>query len=78
MNFSGPTWGIKVTGSVPGDQFDPGPNFWPNDPSVVDVAPDGLHLKITQINGIWQSGEVYLLNSLGYGTYTVQLGSYLR
>jgi hypothetical protein len=75
VNFSGRTWGIKVTGNVPGDQFNPGPNFWSNDPSVVNVAPDGLHLKITQISGMWQCGEVYLLRSLGYGTYTVQVGS---
>jgi hypothetical protein len=78
VNFSGRTWGIKVTGDVPTDPFDPGPNFWSNDPSVVSVAPDGLHLKITQINGMWQCGEVYLLGSLGHGTYTVQVGSPLN
>jgi hypothetical protein len=61
VDFSGRTWGIKVTGNVQGDQFDPGPNFWSSDPSVVSVANDGLHLKIQQINGMWQSGEVYLL-----------------
>ena len=77
VTFSGRTWGIKATGNVSGDQFDPGPNFWSNDPSVVNVASDGLHLKITQINGMWQCGEVYLLQSLGYGTYTVQVSSHL-
>ena len=77
VNFSGRTWGIKTTGNVSGDQFDPGPNFWSNDPSVVNVAADGLHLKITQINGMWQCGEVYLTQSLGYGTYTVQVSSHL-
>ena len=77
VNFSGRTWGIKTTGNVSGDQFDPGPNFWSNDPSVVSVAADGLHLKITQINGMWQCGEVYLTQSLGYGTYTVQVSSHL-
>jgi hypothetical protein len=75
LNFSGYTWGIKTTGSSSGDQFDPGPNFWSNDPSVVNVAANGLQLKITQINGEWQCGEVYLLQSLGYGTYTVQVSS---
>jgi uncharacterized repeat protein (TIGR02543 family) len=75
VNFSNYTWGIKTTGSVAGDQFDPGPNFWSNDPSVVNVAPDGLHLKINQIDGMWQCGEVYLTQSLGYGTYTVQVAS---
>ena len=77
LRFSNRTWGIKVSGNMPGDQLDPGPNFWSNDPSVVNVAADGLHLKITQINGLWQCGEVYLLQSLGYGTYTVQISSHL-
>jgi hypothetical protein len=77
VNFSGYTWGIKVTGSSPGDQFDPGPNYWSNDSSVVNVGSDGLHLKITQIDGIWQCGEVFLTKSLGYGTYTVRVSSYL-
>jgi len=77
VDFSGRTWGIKVTGNASGDQFTPGPNFWSNDPSVVNVAADGLHLKITQINGKWQCGEVYLTQSLGYGTYTVQVSSHL-
>ena len=77
VNFSGRTWGIKTTGNVSGNQFDPGPNFWSTDPSVVNVAADGLHLKITEINGVWQCGEVYLTQSLGYGTYTVQVASHL-
>ncbi len=75
--FSGFTWGIKTTGTAPSDHFDPGPNFWSNDPSVVHVASDGLHLKLSQINGVWQCGEVYLTRSLGYGTYTVQVNSRL-
>ena len=77
VSFGGRNWGIKVTGNVAGHQFDPGPNYWSNDPSVVHVADDGLHLKNTEISGRWQSGEVYLLQSLGYGTYTVQVSSYL-
>jgi hypothetical protein len=77
VNFSGRTWGIKSTGNAASDRFDPGPNFWSNDPSVVNVEADGLHLKINRINGMWQCGEVYLLQSLGYGTYTVQVSSHL-
>jgi hypothetical protein len=77
VDFSGRTWGIKATGTAPSDVFDPGPNFWSNSSSVVNVAADGLHLKITQINGMWQCGEVYLLQSLGYGTYTVQVSSHV-
>ena len=76
LDFSNRTWGIKVTtGGAPGDKFDPGPNYWSNDPSVVNVAADELHLKDTLIDGRWQCGEVYLLQSLGYGTYTVQVAS---
>jgi hypothetical protein len=74
LNFSGRSWGIKVSG----DPFDPGPNLWSNDSSVVNVAADGLHLKITMVDGHWQCGEVYLLESLGYGTYTVQINSQLN
>jgi len=77
ITFSGHTWGIKTTGGAAGDQFDPGPNFWSNDPSVVSVANDGLHLKINQVNGVWQCAEVYLTESLGYGIYTMQVSSRL-
>ncbi len=77
LNFSGQTWGIKTTGNAAGDQFDPGPNFWSNDPSVVQVAADGLHLKINLINGQWVCPEVYLTRSLGHGIYTVQVRSRL-
>jgi hypothetical protein len=74
LNFSGRTWGIKVTGN---SQFGPGPNYWSNNSSVVKTAPDGLHLKISRIDNLWRCGEVYLLQSLGYGTYTVQVSSRL-
>jgi hypothetical protein len=77
VQFSGYTWGIKMTGNASGDQFNPGPNFWSNDPSVVSVQSDGLHLGVQQINNAWQCGEVYLTSSLGYGTYTVQVASNL-
>jgi len=77
VNLSNRVWGIKMTGTDPSDRFDPGPNFWSNDPSVVNVANDGLHLKINQLNGLWQCAEVYLTQSLGYGIYTVQVASRL-
>jgi hypothetical protein len=75
VDFSGRTWGIHITGDAPGDASDPGPNFWSGDPSVVNVAPDGLHLKIDRIGDHWQSAEIYLMDSLGYGTYTVRVSS---
>jgi hypothetical protein len=77
VSFSNYTWGIKTTGALPTDQFDPGPNFWSNDPSVVTTQSGQLRLQISKINGNWASGEVYLTRSLGYGTYTVQLASSL-
>lgn len=78
LDFSGYTWGIKTTDNVPGARLSPGPNFWSSDSSVVNVASDGLHLKIALIDGQWQCAEVYLLESLGYGTYTVQVASPLN
>jgi hypothetical protein len=77
LDFGGYTWNIKTTGDAQGDQFDPGPNFWSSDPSVVNVAADGLHLKINQIGGEWKCAELSLTKSLGYGTYTVQVNSRL-
>jgi hypothetical protein len=77
VNFNNRTWGIKMTTEI-------APNWrWSNDPSAVYVAADGsLHLKIVQIedawlDNIWQCEDVYLLEPLGYGTYTVQVDSRL-
>jgi hypothetical protein len=76
INFSSYAWGIKMTGSSqPSYAFDPGPNFWTNSPSAVFVDSNGLHLKIAQINGVWECSEVYLLQPLGYGTYTIQVAT---
>ena len=75
VDWSGRQWGIKVTGE--GNRFDPGPNYWSNDPAVVSVGNDGLRLKITRVNGSWQCAEVSLNQSLGYGIYTVQINSRL-
>jgi hypothetical protein len=72
VNFSGYNWVTKATGD---SQADPGPNFWSNDPSVVNIAPDGLHLQLRAIRGHWRCAEVYLAASLGHGIYTVQIGS---
>ncbi len=77
VNFGNYAWGVKMTGNVQSDQFDPGPNYWSDNQSVVGVQSDGLHLKITNIGGNWQSAEVYLTKSLGYGTYTVKIASRL-
>jgi hypothetical protein len=69
--FSGRSWGIKVAE----DPFDPGSNPFSDSPLNVRVDDDGLHLGIIFQNGRWTSSEVHLLESLGYGEYTVQLAS---
>jgi hypothetical protein len=71
IGFSGRTWGIKVSA----DRFDPGPNYWSNDPENVWVDGQGLHLKVSTRGGKWYCAEVALPQSLGYGTYTIQLAS---
>jgi hypothetical protein len=73
-SFSGRTWGTKETGGL---LLPPGANFWSNDTSVVNVAADGLHLRIVRLQGEWQCAGVYLTEPLGYGTYTVQVASRL-
>lgn len=78
LQFSGRTFGIKVTGSAsPSYRFDPGPNYFTNDPRAVHVDADGLHLKTLLINGTWRCTEVHLTESLGFGTYTVRMKSAL-
>jgi hypothetical protein len=79
VQFSGYDWGIRVTGNAsPSHRFGPGPNYWSDDGSVVSVDSIGrLHLKISQLQGLWHAGGVFLQKSLGYGTYTVQVDSAL-
>jgi len=76
LSFSGYTWSFDVSNDS-NTPFDPGPNYWSNDPSVVHVEADGLHMKITNGNGLWQCGEIHLPQRLGYGKYTVQINSRL-
>jgi hypothetical protein len=79
LSFSGYTWGIKETATANStDEFGPGPNYWSTEASVVSVQSGALNLHIQKVNGLWQCGEVYLTKSLGYGTYTVQVGSPLN
>lgn len=68
--FSGRTWIVK------NGYNGPGPNTWSDAPEAVFVDALGrLHLKITLVNGVWYSSEVYLPNSLGYGTYQFDIDS---
>ncbi len=65
IDFSGYTWTVKN-----GTGMGPGPNSWSNSSRSVYVDRLGrLHLKVRKINGVWNSSEVYLSSSLGYGRY---------
>lgn len=67
VSFSGYTWTVRDSaGALAG----PGQNRFSGSPQNVWVDSLGqLHLKITNVNGVWYSSEVYLPQSLGYGTY---------
>jgi len=70
VDFAGRSWQVKRRGTPVG----PGPNRFSG--ANVCTGPDGLHLRISQDRqGRWQSAEVYLPQSLGYGTYTWTLSS---
>lgn len=62
LNFSGYTWEVKE-----GSGLGPGPNNWSAANAWVDSS--GLHLRISQIGGVWHSASVEMPLSLGFGTY---------
>ncbi len=65
INWSGYTWTVKN-----GVGLGPGPNRWSDSNGSVWVdGSDSLNLKVRKISGNWNSAEVYLSESLGYGTY---------
>ncbi len=64
IDFSGYTWTVKSGFNGPG------PNNWDDSSSSVFLDDTNqLHLKVSKIADQWYSSEVYLPNSLGYGTY---------
>lgn len=70
LEFSGYSWNVK------NGNFGPGPNWWTD--ATTDVYTDAngaLHLPIVNKNGTWYSSEIYLPNSLGYGTYHFETAS---
>lgn len=74
LQFSGYTWVVKS--SAPKRRVGPGPNFFSAAGDHVWVDAHGwLHLKIAKdADGKWRCAEVYLLDSLGYGTYRFVTG----
>lgn len=74
IEFAGYQWTVKDSGS---DVVGPGPNHFSDSSKSVWVDSKGrLHLKIRQDgDGNWQCAEVYLQQSLGYGTYQFKLAT---
>lgn len=65
LHFSGYEWEIRQTASEPGGAR----NLY--DPASATVDQRGyLHLRITKKGGEWNSAEVILTRSLGYGSYS--------
>lgn len=64
LHFSGYEWAVRQTASEPGGS----PNQY--DPANATVDGKGyLHLRIAKNHGEWNSAEVMLTRSLGYGSY---------
>jgi hypothetical protein len=54
----------------------PGPNTF--NAANVFVKPDGVHMKIEKVNGIWRCATMKTATKLGYGTYRAVIGGYER
>ena len=64
LAFAGYQWTVKSSSTLVG----PGPNIF--DAAGPSVDSSGLHLRIVRTKTGWQSSEVFLARTLGYGTYT--------
>ncbi len=65
IDFGGYTWRVKGPG-----YYGPGPNLFSDSPSSVWTdGSDRLHTTIRSESGAWQSTEVVLEETLGYGDY---------
>jgi hypothetical protein len=69
--FSTNWWTVKDTGV--NCAYGPSNNHFLD--QTVWADSQGLHLQIAYVNGAWCCSEVMLTNSLGYGTYRVQLAN---
>jgi hypothetical protein len=66
LQFSGYDWSVRTTISDKGganNLYDPA-NAWTD-------ASGALHMQIKQKSGAWSCAEIFLNQSLGYGTYSV-------
>jgi hypothetical protein len=71
LNFSGYSWQAVSTSSA----MYPGPNVFSNNSQNVWVDKNGLHLRMTYRNDVWNCAEVVLEKDLGYGFYTFYIDS---
>lgn len=71
LEFSGYTWDVKT---AVGEPVGPGPNLFAKDAAFVDTQ-GRLHLRVFERAGKWQSAEVVLGRTLGYGRYEFRLAS---
>jgi len=62
LTFAGEQWAVKNGAAAPG------PNNWSEDNAWVDNVGQ-LHLKISYLNGVWYSAEIYQLTNKGFGNY---------
>ncbi|KAA3662727.1 MAG: T9SS C-terminal target domain-containing protein [Calditrichaeota bacterium] len=64
INFAGVMWTVKSGFGGPG------PNNWSDSEETVWVdSLEQLHMKISQINGLWQCAEIYTDNATDYGEH---------
>ena len=70
LNWAGYTWNVHSS------QEDWGGNHFSDSSNNVWVdTQNRLHLKITNVNGMWYSAEIETANTIGYGTYATTVYS---
>lgn len=63
IEFSGHTWTVRANG-----KGGPGPNHWSARNVRVDKNGD-LHLKLTNVDGVWHCASLQSTDAMGFGTY---------
>jgi len=72
VQLGGYTFAVKASYPI---AVDPGPCAFSNSEQNVSLDSDGLHLRTVQQADQWTCSEVVLDHSLGYGTYSWQIGN---
>ena len=71
IEWSGHTWWVKTSR---GGTLGPGSNVFSDSSQAVFVDADNhLHLKIINVDGVWQCSEIVSLETFGYGLYEFEL-----